>query len=103
MLELQSFDAWIGMFAERSTEFEIDVDTSSYRLATRFAKFHNLPELTSLLAGIADFHQVDETSGIPTHDGYCDAVVTKTTALALSCGYIAKSRRRTARQSLPNG
>lgn len=33
MLDLQSFDAWIGMFAERSTEFEIDVDTSSYRLA----------------------------------------------------------------------
>lgn len=29
MLDLQSFDAWIGMFAERSTEFEIDVDTSS--------------------------------------------------------------------------
>lgn len=56
MLDLQSFDAWIGMFAERSTEFEIDVDTSSYRLATRFARFHNLPELTSLLSSIADFH-----------------------------------------------
>ncbi len=35
-LELQSFDSWIGMFAERTTELEIDVDTSSYRLATRF-------------------------------------------------------------------
>lgn len=37
MLDLQSFDSWIGMFAERVTEFEIDVDTSSYRLATRFS------------------------------------------------------------------
>ena len=41
MLDLQSFDSWIGMFAERSTEFEIDVDTSSYRLATRFSKFQS--------------------------------------------------------------
>jgi N12 class adenine-specific DNA methylase len=50
MLDLQSFDSWIGMFAERSTEFEIDVDTSSYRLLLVFSKFHNLPELTSLLS-----------------------------------------------------
>ena len=82
MLDLQSFDAWIGMFAERSTEFEIDVDTSSYRLATRFAKFHNLPELTSLLASIADFHQVDASAGIPMHDGHKDALVSRTPAFA---------------------
>lgn len=82
MLDLQSFDAWIGMFAERSTEFEIDVDTSSYRLATRFAKFHNLPELTSLLSSIADFHQVDESAGIPMHDGYRDVLISKTPAFA---------------------
>lgn len=82
MLDLQSFDAWIGMFAERSTEFEIDVDTSSYRLATRFAKFHNLPELTSLLSSIADFHQVDESAGIPMHDGYREALISKTPAFA---------------------
>ena len=82
MLDLQSFDAWIGMFAERSTEFEIDVDTSSYRLATRFAKFHNLPELTSLLSSVADFHRVDESAGIPIHDGYKDALISKTSAFA---------------------
>ncbi|MBE6727286.1 MAG: hypothetical protein E7562_01415 [Ruminococcaceae bacterium] len=78
MLDLQSFDSWIGMFAERVTEFEIDVDTSSYRLATRFAKFHNLPELTSLLSSIADFHQVDSSSGVPEFDGYDDALIAKT-------------------------
>lgn len=82
LLDLQSFDAWIGMFAERSTEFEIDVDTSSYRLATRFAKFHNLPELTSLLSSIADFHQVDASAGIPVHDGYNDELIAKTPAFA---------------------
>lgn len=77
MLELQSFDAWVGMFAERRTEFEIDVDTNTYRLATRFTKFHNLPELTSLLSSIADFHSADETDGVPIHDGYKDAVISK--------------------------
>lgn len=82
MLDLQSFDSWIGMFAERSTEFEIDVDTSSYRLATRFSKFHNLPELTSLLSSIADFHQVDTSAGIPQFDGYTDALVSKTNEFA---------------------
>lgn len=78
LLDLQNFDGWIGMFAERVTEFEIDVDTSSYRLATRFAKFHNLPELTSLFSQIADFHQLDRTNGIPDFDGYSDALIAKT-------------------------
>ncbi len=78
LLDLQNFDSWVGMFAERVTEFEIDVDTSSYRLATRFAKFHNLPELTVLLSSIADFHQVDESAGIPDFDGHTDALVSKT-------------------------
>lgn len=82
MLDLQNFDSWIGMFAERSTEFEIDVDTSSYRLATRFSKFHNLPELTSLLSSIADFHQVDTSVGIPKIDGYTDALISKTNDFA---------------------
>ena len=82
LLDLQSFDSWIGMFAERVTEFEIDVDTSSYRLATRFSKFHNLPELTSLFSQIADFHQLDQVNGIPEFDGYTDALVAKTTDFA---------------------
>lgn len=81
LLDLQNFDSWIGMFAEPVTEFEIDVDTSGYRLATRFAKFHNLPELTNLLAGIADFHTVDGSDGIPAIDGYTDVLVGKTPAL----------------------
>lgn len=82
MLDLQSFDSWVGMFAEQATEFEIDVDTSSYRLATRFSKFHNLPELTTLLASVADFHQVDTSDGIPKTDGYSDALIGKTPEFA---------------------
>lgn len=78
LLDLQSFDSWIGMFAERVTEFEIDVDTNSYRLATRFSKFHNLPELTGLLASVADFHRADDSTGIPVFDGYHDSLISKT-------------------------
>lgn len=78
LLDLQSFDSWIGMFAERVTEFEIDVDTSQYRLATRFAKFHNLPELTALFSSFADFHEMDESAGIPEFEGYNDALISKT-------------------------
>ncbi len=78
LLDLQNFDSWIGMFAEKSTEFEIDVDTSNYRLATRFSKFHNLPELTTLFSQIADFHHIDKINGIPEFEGYSDALIGKT-------------------------
>ncbi|MBQ8197081.1 MAG: DEAD/DEAH box helicase family protein [Clostridia bacterium] len=78
LLDLQSFDSWIGMFAEKQTEFEVDVDTSKFRLATRFSKFHNLPELTSILSNIADFHVVDSSDGLPESDGYKDALIGKT-------------------------
>lgn len=78
LMDLQTFDSWIGMFAEKVTEFEIDVDTNSYRLATRFSKFHNLPELTSMLSSIADFHQVDASAGIPDFRGYSDTLIPKT-------------------------
>ena len=76
LLGLSSFDGWIGMFAEKHTDFEVDIDTSSYRLATRFSKFHNLPELTALFASIADFHVVSkEETEIPDFNGYTDNTI----------------------------
>ena len=77
-LRISSFDSWIGMFAQRVTDFEIDVDTSGYRLATRFSKFHNLPELTAILGSAADFHQVDRRDGIPELKGYEDRTLART-------------------------
>ena len=82
LLDLGSFDSWIGMFAERVTDFEIDVDTSGYRLATRFSAFHNLPELTNLFSAIADFHQVDRQDGVPDCDGREDCLIPKTQEFA---------------------
>lgn len=79
LLEIQNFDSWVGMFAEKNLGFEVDVDTSNFRMATRFSKFHNIPELTNILANVADFHQMDVDVGIPEHDGYEDVVIHKTT------------------------
>ena len=80
LLDLGSFDAWVGMFAERRTEFEVDVDTQNYRLVTRFSRFHNLPELTSLLSCVADFHKPDKSDGLPQLDGYTDTLIPKSLA-----------------------
>jgi len=80
-LDLHHFDNWAGTFGEQFTEFEIDVDTSAYRMATRFSKFHNLPELTNLLAQIADFHKTDSTAELPEFTGYDDKLIPKTYAL----------------------
>ena len=73
-LGLQNFDSWVGMFAKKTTEFEIDVDTNSYHLATRFAQFCNIPELVSILSSITDFHHNDKQEDIPQFDGYTDSV-----------------------------
>ena len=81
LLDLQTFDSWIGMFAERVTEFEIDVDTSGYRLVTRFSRFHNLPELTAIFSSVADFHQVGPGAGLPAFDGYHDALLPRSAEL----------------------
>ena len=81
LFDLSSFDSWIGMFAEKEAEFEIDVDTSNYRLATRFRKYHNMPELSSLLANVSDFHHIDKINEIPEFDGYTDTLIKKSKAL----------------------
>ncbi len=90
LLDLQSFDSWIGMFAESSTNFEIDVDTNKYRLATRFSRFHNLPELTTLLSTIADFHQADSAYEIPETDGEHNCVLPRTQEFVRYLGQISQ-------------
>lgn len=83
LINLQSFDAWIGMFAEKVTEAEIGIDTSKFRMTTRFSKFHNLPELGTLLASVTDFHCVDKENGIPNLAKYSDDIIPKTDELKL--------------------
>lgn len=72
---IQNFDSWVAMFGKKVSEFEIDVDTNSYHLATRFAKFCNVPELTSILSSVSDFYHVDNSMDLPDFGGYTDSVV----------------------------
>lgn len=82
-LNIGSFDAWIANFAELATGFEIDIDTSGYRMARRFSKFHNLTELTTILSLIADFHPAKCSSEMPDFNGYTDCMTEKTKALSV--------------------
>jgi len=91
LVDLQTFDAWVGMFAEKEQAFEIAVDTGTYRMATRFSRFHNLSELTALLASISDFHIIDKSAGIPDFDGYETTVLPQS---ALFRKYLEKISER---------
>ncbi len=82
LLDLQNFDSWIGMFAERAMEFEVDIDTNNFRLVSRFSKFHNLSVLTTLLSYIADFHALDASDGLPAFEGYDDVTIARTPAFS---------------------
>ena len=81
LYNINSFDDWVAMFAERNEEFEIDVDSAGFRMATRFSRFHNLPELTGILANIADFHIIGKDPELPTFNGYTDIVLSQTPEL----------------------
>ena len=76
-VDLQHFDSWAAMFAEQKQEFEVDVDTTNFRLVTRLSRFHNLPELTALFSCVADFHSA-ENHELPAFDGYTTATIAKT-------------------------
>ena len=78
LLHLNHFDEWINNFATRQTGFEVDVDSQNYRVRTRFNSFHNVPELTSLFAGVCDFYSNDDGGmDLPESEGYTDVIVEK--------------------------
>ena len=70
---ISSFDSWAAMFADKVTDYEIDVDTNSYRLTTRFSRFCNLPELEAIFSDVASFYQKGSGLDIPDFVGYSDS------------------------------
>ena len=56
---LQHFDSWASTFGETITALELAPEGSSYRPKTRFAKFHNLPELMLMFREVADIQTAD--------------------------------------------
>ena len=96
---LDRFDNWVKTFAEPQRVFEIDVDTSKYRVVHRFARFFNLPELSRLFSQIAAFYAMDDQDGQPQLSGYDDVILPRSAALQ---GYMdelcARSERIRAKQ-----
>ena len=56
---LQHFDSWASTFGETVTAIELSPEGTGYRAKTRFAKFHNLPELMSMFKEVADIQTAD--------------------------------------------
>ena len=82
LLNIHSFDNWVAMFAEKNEDLEVDVDAKGYRIATRLSRFHNLPELTTILANVADFHRLEKNTELPLFNGYSDVVLKRTYELS---------------------
>lgn len=76
LLGIKSFADWLGMFAEKRTAFEVDVDTSGYRVVSRFSRFHNLPELATIFSSIIDLHSLKKED-LPNFSGYKDIITPK--------------------------
>lgn len=58
-LGLDFFDNWAATFGEVVSPLEITPEGSGYRMKSRFAKFHNLPELMNLFRMVADIQTAD--------------------------------------------
>ena len=62
---LTHFDCWASTFGETTTAIELAPEGTGYRARTRFAKFHNLPELMCLFKEAADIKTADQLN-LPT-------------------------------------
>ena len=62
---LGNFDNWASIFGETVTAIELAPEGTGFRARTRFARFHNLPELMSMFKEVADIKTAD-TLNLPT-------------------------------------
>ena len=61
--KLSHFDAWAANFGEITVGMELKPEGRDYQLKTRFAKFHNLPELMNMFKEFADIRTADMLRG----------------------------------------
>ena len=59
-------------------------------MATRLAKFHNIPELANLMGNVVDFYHLDNNTALPTFNGYKDIVIPKSKELENYLDFISK-------------
>lgn len=51
---VESFDAWAAVFAQTVNMFELAPEGNGYRTVARFARFHNVPEMSNMYLRFAD-------------------------------------------------
>jgi N12 class adenine-specific DNA methylase len=61
---LSHFDSWAALYGETVSQMELKPEGTGFRMRTRFAKFHNLPELMSMWKEAADI-QTAEMLNLP--------------------------------------
>jgi N12 class adenine-specific DNA methylase len=79
-LSLDHFDAWASTFGETTTCLELAPEGTGYRARTRFAKFHNLPELMNIFKDAADIRTAD-TLNLPRPEAVYHNVAAKPTEI----------------------
>lgn len=51
---IQAFDSWASTFGEVTNAWELDSSGINYKIVTRFNKFKNVPELSTMYKSVAD-------------------------------------------------
>jgi len=77
---LTHFDCWASIFGETQTSIELAPEGTGYRARTRFAKFHNLPELMCMFKEVADIQTADMIN-LPVPDAKYDTIVVEPSEL----------------------
>lgn len=71
---LTHFDSWASIFGETTTSIELAPEGTGYRARTRFAKFHNLPELMAMFKDVADIQTADMLN-LPVPNAHYETVI----------------------------
>lgn len=58
-MNISGFDEWASTFGEVVSSLEITPEGTGYKMKSRFAKFHNLPELMNVFSEVADIQTSD--------------------------------------------
>ena len=74
---LSHFDSWAALYGETVSQMELKPEGTGFRMRTRFAKFHNLPELMSMWKEAADI-QTAEMLNLPVPKAEYINVTTET-------------------------
>jgi N12 class adenine-specific DNA methylase len=77
---LTHFDSWASIFGETVTSIELAPEGNGYRARTRFAKFHNLPELMCLFKQVADI-QTSDMLNLPVPEAKFENIIVEPSEL----------------------